>query len=384
MKLLIYSNFFMPITGGTQTIVLELARGLSTRHVTRPDLKPIEVTVVTQTQGAWDGDKTAAFRIVRRPTTLELTRLLWSADVVHLAGPALLPLLMSLLLRKPTVIEHHSFSVACPNGQFFYEPATSLCPNYFLQSRYAKCVSCNKVKMSALRSVAEVPLTIVRRWLSNRASGNVMPTAWISTILALSRSTTIQHGISDTGASSGTAAGGTFGFQGRLVTTKGIELLIDAVNKLHEMGISARLKIIGAGPQLEDLKDRAARGGAEVSFLGHVEEEKLADALADVSTIVMPSIAGEVFGLVALENMRRGKLVLVSDLGSLKEVVGNAGLTHKNGDVDDLTRRMKEVLDDPSIAKSLGPAAQMRAREVFSLDLMVESHLKLYQRVLEK
>jgi glycogen synthase len=384
MKLLIYSNFFMPIPGGTQTIVLELARGLSSRHVTHPGLEPIEVTVVTQTELAWEGDKTATFRIVRCPTTLELTRLLWGADVVHLAGPALLPLSMSLLLRKPTIIEHHSFSVACPNGQFFYEPTGSLCPNYFLQSQYAKCVSCNKVKMSALKSVAQVPLTLARRWLSNRASVNVMPTEWISRILALSRSTTIQHGISDTGARSDIAAGGTFGFQGRLVTTKGIELLIDAVNKLHDMGISARLKIIGAGPQLENLKGRAARRGAEISFLGHVEEEKLADALSDVSTIVMPSLAGEVFGLVALENMLRGKLVLVSDLGSLKEVVGDAGLTHRNGDVDDLTRRMKDVLDDPSIAKSLGPAAQTRARDVFSLDLMVENHLKLYQRVLEK
>jgi hypothetical protein len=38
------------------------------------------------------------------------------ANVVHLAGPALLPLLLARLFRKPVVVEHHGYQAICPNG----------------------------------------------------------------------------------------------------------------------------------------------------------------------------------------------------------------------------------------------------------------------------
>jgi glycosyltransferase involved in cell wall biosynthesis len=48
--------------------------------------------------------------------------------------------------------------------------------------------------------------------------------------------------------------------------------------------------------------------------------------LAEAATVVMPSMAGEVFGMVAAENMARGKLIILSDVGSLREVIGDTGL----------------------------------------------------------
>ena len=45
----------------------------------------------------------------------------------------------------------------------------------------------------------------------------------------------------------------------------------------------------------------------------------------------MPSL-GEIFGLVALENMLRKKVMIVSEIGSLTEVIGDTGLTFPAGD----------------------------------------------------
>jgi glycosyltransferase involved in cell wall biosynthesis len=98
--------------------------------------------------------------------------------------------------------------------------------------------------------------------------------------------------------------------------------------------------------------------------------------------VVMPSLAGEVFGLVAAENMLQGKLVIVSDLGSLKEVVGDAGLTFRNGDAADLAARMREVLDDSSLAAAIGAKARERARSSFDQETMIEQHLQIYRTVL--
>jgi phosphatidylinositol alpha-mannosyltransferase len=144
------------------------------------------------------------------------------------------------------------------------------------------------------------------------------------------------------------------------------------------------MKIIGGGDaaELEALKARAHRSGANVEFLGHVPDDRLPASLANVSAMIMPSLAGEVFGLVAAENMIRGKLVIVSDLGSLKEVVGDAGLVFRNGDSADLAEKMQRVIDDPSLAATLGDRARARARDAFDLNTMIERHVELYRTVL--
>jgi glycosyltransferase involved in cell wall biosynthesis len=209
---------------------------------------------------------------------------------------------------------------------------------------------------------------------------NITPTDWLSKVLGLTRSTTILHGISASPDTIRTRQGATaFGFQGRLVTTKGIKVLLEAVEILRAKGLRPRLKVIGGGPELSSLKSSVEPCGSNVEFLGHVPNDRLEEILADVSTIIMPSLAGEVFGLVAVENMLRGKLVLVSDLGALKEVVGDSGLTFINGDVEDLAARMEEILADSAIAASLGSAARVRAAYVFASKIMVENHIRLYR-----
>ena len=78
----------------------------------------------------------------------------------------------------------------------------------------------------------------------------------------------------------------------------------------------------------------------------------------------MPSLGGEVFGLVAAENMMRGKLVIVSDIGAMREVVGETGLVFRTGDAQDLATCMKRTIDEPELASSLGYSARVRAMQI--------------------
>jgi glycosyltransferase involved in cell wall biosynthesis len=385
MKLLIYSNFFLPHPGGTQAIVLELARGFSSWHANHPGADPIQVTVVTQTAEPWTEDAKMPFAVVRAPSFAQLASLIRHADLIHLAGPAVSPLVASVLMRKRFVIEHHSFSVSCPNGQYFYEPGQSLCPGHFMAGHYSECLRCNRTQAGLLTSAVQIPLSGFRRWLCNRANANIIPTTWLGTILKLNRMHAVHHGIPPESQRVVKASSPpVFGFQGRLVTTKGIRVLLDAVNELQKEQRSFSLKILGSGPELDGLKATVARSGANVEFLGHVPDDKLPGVLADVSVVVMPSLAGEVFGLVAAENMLRGKLVMVSDLGSLEEVVSDSGLVFRNGDAVDLAGRMKQVLDDPSIIESLGSRARSRALQEFDLNAMIEKHIQIYRSVLSE
>jgi glycosyltransferase involved in cell wall biosynthesis len=389
MKLLLYSNFFYPQTGGTQAIVLALARGFSVRHAVTVGVESIEVTVATQEREAWAYDEEQPFRIVRAPGLGDLRTLIGEADLVHIAGPALAPLLLCVLTGKKFVVEHHAFQTACPNGQYFYEQTSSLCVGHFMRGNYRQCVECDGRVVSRPRAMAEIGLSGLRRRLCNRAAANILPTQWLGSVIELNRMKTIHHGVADVPLSAlhrrpeATSGAKTiFAFQGRLVPTKGIRVLLDAVKILQGEGRAFSVKFIGGGPALEYLKADEARENLNVQILGHVPDDGLPAALADVSAIVMPSIAGEVFGLVAAESMIRGRLVIVSDLGSLKEVVGDGALTFRNGDAADLADKMKFVMDNPGAVVSVSERARKRALEAFNLGTMVERHIELYRSVL--
>jgi glycosyltransferase involved in cell wall biosynthesis len=385
MKVLLYSKAFHPSIGGVQTIVLELARGLAAWQQSHPAAEAIEVTVVTTTPDQTQKGGVQTFRIVRSPGLWKFLSLLRETDVVHLAGPALLPLGLALLLRKPVVLEHHGFQAACPNGLLFFEPTKTPCPGHFMAKRYSKCVECNRENTGVRKSLQLLLLTHLRRWLADRVVFNITPTNWLATILALNRMRTVYHGISPglVPPSVNTSIE-KFAFQGRLVSTKGVGVLLQAAQHLQRAKYKFQLKVIGDGPEQERLKSQAAALNGHVEFLGHVPEARVGEVLSDVATMVMPSLGGEVYGLVAAENMQRGKLLIVSDIGALREVVGDTGMVFRTGDAESLAACMRKVLENPSLPASLGPAARERAVKVFDRDSMIQGHVSLYREALRR
>jgi len=110
--------------------------------------------------------------------------------------------------------------------------------------------------------------------------------------------------------------------------------------------------------------------------------DAISDLLADASAVVMPSVWEDVAPLVAIEQMIQGRLVIASDIGGLGETVDGYGLKFPAGDVNALASCMRQVLDDPSLAKKLGGRAQIHASEVFAEKRMVEEHLNLYRELI--
>jgi glycosyltransferase involved in cell wall biosynthesis len=383
MKVLIYSKVFLPVTGGIQTVVSVLARGLAERERSLGNGK-IEVTVVTQTKANSEDDLLCSYRIVRSPTLLELAGLMRKSDVIHIAGATILPIALALLCGKPMVVEHHGFQAACPNGLLFYEPTETPCPGHYMAGRYDKCMECNRKKSGLPKSVSMLLLTPVRRWLLNRARANIMPTDWLATVLKLERMRTVYHGIPAQPVDPlALAEPPTFAFQGRLVSTKGAKLLLRAAESMLESNQEFRIVIVGEGPERQDLQSQMSEAlSRRVQLLGHVPDDQLGEVLKDASVVVMPSLGGEVFGLVAAENMMRGKLLIISDIGAMREVVGETGLVFPAGDAEELAMCMKRAINEPDLALRLGESARRRAMQTFDVDSMIERHVSLYDEVL--
>jgi glycosyltransferase involved in cell wall biosynthesis len=389
MKLLLYVHDWAPTIGGIQSVTLSLARNLATYR--SPTSDPFEITLVTATLADHMDDSAFPFRVIRRPSLGQLFRLTREANVVHLAGPCVAPLVFALLLRKPVCIEHHGFQPVCPNGQLVYQPNCSQCPGHFMAGRHLECLRCNSDK-GLPRSLRLWLLTFLRRALSKRATTNILPAEILGRTLQLPHQLVIPHGIPVPATTTAAAPAAhkaippVIAFHGRLVSAKGPQLLLQAAHELSRMTDSFRISFIGDGPDRVALESRASALGlsSRVSFLGRVPEDQLGAILSSATVLVIPSIGGEVFGLVAAENMIRSLPAIVPEGGALAEVAGDSALTFFPGDASSLAAAISRTLREPGLAQRLGAAARSRALARFTEAEMVARHAGLYTQLRSK
>jgi glycogen(starch) synthase len=386
MKLLVYSHYFAPSIGGVETIVVGLSRGLAELRIAN-GAPEFEITVVTETPAGNFDDRLLPFRVIRRPSLFYLWQLVRTCDVIHVAGPALLPLFLARLAGKPAAVEHHGYQAICPNGILVHQPDRSVCPGHFQAGRYAECLRCNARETSWMRSCRNLLLMFPRRALTRRVAANVAVSQHVMQRLAMPRSTVIYHGIdgplSNTGSSYPSPGRICFGYAGRLVQEKGIPVLLQAVKKLIGEGHQFDVRLIGDGDERPSLEEMIGREHLEscVHIAGYLTGTALLDALRDVQVLVMPSNWEETAGLAAIEQMMRGKLVIVSDIGGLGESAGDAGLRFTPGNADELADCMRKVLRDPSLIESFGRKARERALRLFTRSRMTEEHARLYRGI---
>jgi glycosyltransferase involved in cell wall biosynthesis len=386
MKLLIYAHAFAPMIGGIETYTMLLAQGLS--QTNRSGAYSFEVTVVTQAIANGMKDSVLPFRVVRRPRVKQLARLVRETDVVHIANPAFLPMLFAWLLKKPAVVEHDGYQAACPNGLFFHEPTKSDCPGHFLARRYQECLRCNWGNSGKWKSFRMLFLTFPRRWLCSRMSVNIGASHHVAARVALPRTQVIYHGVPLSLAfpqpdGSLTSFGVCFAYVGRMVSEKGVPVLLRAAQLLVTEGYEFRLKLIGDGPERPDLErmtDELGLRGRTI-FTGFLQGEALHEALREATAAVMPSIWEDVSPLASIEHMMSGRLLVASDLGGLGELVDGAGLKFAAGDAAALAGCLRRVLEDPSLVRELGAKARARALELFAQDRMVRDHMHVYLQI---
>jgi glycosyltransferase involved in cell wall biosynthesis len=390
-KILIYGEYFLPVVGGVQTAMNFLAKGLVELNIQQEkncDPRNIEVTVATRTAADGMDDSVLPYRIVRQPGFWQLAILICDADVIHVAGPCLLPMAIGWLIGKPVVVEHHGYQAICPNGLLFKEPSRTVCPGYFGQQKYGKCVRCASKTMGPVGAIRALALTFPRRWLCKRAPANITISDHVATRLKLPRTHTVYYGVEESPSIQAEVAAPRkdsfhMAYVGRLVIEKGPALLLAAAKYLDDDGISFQLSFIGDGPERARLEELAASLRLRVSskFTGDLRGSQLEEAVANIDLVVMPSLCEETAGLSAIEQMMRRRVVVVADIGGLSEVVGEAGLKFAPGDSRALAECIRKVIDNPALAVSLGLKARERAVRLFKLGRMVEEHIALYREV---
>lgn len=161
---------------------------------------------------------------------------------------------------------------------------------------------------------------------------------------------------------------------GRLVPWKGFGVLIEMMPHLLQHYPSAKLYLIGEGPEKERLQEsiRSFALGGHVVLVGNVPRGRLLRYLRAADVFVL-NTGYEGFSHQLIEAMAAGVVVATTPSGGNAEVVrdGENALLFAYNRADEMQERISRLLDSPALRERLARNAAGVVREKFSLDRMI-------------
>ncbi|MFD3875303.1 GT4 family glycosyltransferase PelF [Streptomyces sp. NPDC058623] len=174
----------------------------------------------------------------------------------------------------------------------------------------------------------------------------------------------------------------TLSWAGRVDPIKDLETLIRAFALVRARVPDARLRLFGGTPRggeayrerCETLARDLGHGDA-VTFEGRVDDIK--DAYAAGNVVMLSSIS-EGFPFTLIEAMSCGRATVSTDVGGVREAVGEAGLVVPPRDPQAMADAALELLGDPRRRAAMGEAARLRVIEQFTLRQTIDTFRSIY------
>lgn len=168
----------------------------------------------------------------------------------------------------------------------------------------------------------------------------------------------------------------------RLERRMGIHVLIESWQEVILRIPGAILHIVGTGTYERELRDLSTAYGldASIAFHGRLDDDELRDAYRAATITVVPSVALEGFGLIALESMAVGRIPIVTDVGGLPDGVRglDPSLVVTAGSAEALSSRIVSALQGQ---RPSAEDARLHA-ESYSWSAAGEKHASLYRELI--
>lgn len=169
-------------------------------------------------------------------------------------------------------------------------------------------------------------------------------------------------------------------FIGRLSYYKGIETLLDAIEKID---IDIEFLIVGTGEMSYKIQERQQLTQKKITFINrHVSEETKKELLSRCKCMLFPSNHNsEAFGITQLEAMIYGKPVINTNLPTGVPWVSPhlvSGLTIPVNDSTELAKAITLIFTDDIIYHKLSNGALTRVKHLFSNEVLENGLLDIY------
>jgi glycosyltransferase involved in cell wall biosynthesis len=139
-------------------------------------------------------------------------------------------------------------------------------------------------------------------------------------------------------------------FVGRLSRAKNVDVLLQALSRVHQQGLSFKATIAGEGSETAVLRAQAVALGISdrVEFTGGVSSDRIIEFLEHSGILVLASET-EGWPKAIVEAMAFGLVTIGSNIGLIPEIMSEGrGIIVPPRDVDALAAALQQVLSDPA------------------------------------
>jgi glycogen synthase len=337
MNILIGSYKFYPNVGGIE-ITTEL---LASEFVK----KGHSVKVLTTT--AETGDKIFKYEVIRNPVFFDLIRAFKWCDIYYLKNISIKLLWPFFIFKKPLVIRHE----CPPKKQGFTD---------IIKYLIKKVVMSASFNISVSKSTAE-------DW---NVSSFVCGGPYDSNIFKRYSNIEKEKDLV---------------FIGRLVSDKGLSVLLESLAILKKKNIYPITTIIGDGPEKEKSEREIHLKGMNmyVNFVGEKSQKTAAEIINSHRFIIVPSLWKEPFAIVTMEGMACGCIPIVSDDNGMAEAVGKFGYFFKRGDSVSLAEKIEDLLSRDFESRFLERELFCHVKKYYP-DKVADMHLEIFINLLKK
>ncbi len=175
------------------------------------------------------------------------------------------------------------------------------------------------------------------------------------------------------------------GYVGRLVEEKGLEILLLVASRLNGPWT---MQLLGSGPDRPRLEKMTQWLGIapRVTFDQKMPSTHLPHYFSGLDVLVLPSVARpnwkEQFGRVLIEAMACDVITVGARSGAIPEVIGAAGLTFAEGDVDELQAQLQRLIDDVTLREELRQKGRQRVKDHYTQAAIAKNTVNVYRQIL--
>ncbi len=179
----------------------------------------------------------------------------------------------------------------------------------------------------------------------------------------------------------------TAAYVGRMVWSKGVDVLVSAMDQLSHDKKETKLNLFGAPDKghpnavtVDQLKRWNKR--KNIDWFGHINDTRKVWTNSDIA--IIPSRGGEGLPRTLLEAASCGRPLIVSDVAGCRQFVrdGVEGLVVPKENPHALAKAIRKLANNPQLRNQLGTAARARILEQYTESHIRNKALAIYQNLL--
>lgn len=170
-------------------------------------------------------------------------------------------------------------------------------------------------------------------------------------------------------------------FLGRVVKSKGIFVIIDALKAMNERYANFSFNLYGAGPELPSVLEKLnSIPGLNFTYHGVVGGQKKWEVLENSHIFLLPSLYGEGLPMAILEAMNVKCVPVATNDASISAVVQNDynGFIVEKGNAEELASKLNYIIDNREVLAPLSNVAHETIDKKFTLGHYVADLYNIY------